>query len=292
MKRLPPWIRIKWATEGEYAKVHQLVSGLELNTVCQDAKCPNIHECWNRGTATFMILGDLCTRTCGFCAIKGGRPQGLDREEPERVAEAAASMHLNHVVVTSVARDDLPDGGAQVFADTIRALKRALPGATIEILTPDFQGRDDALEIVLAAEPDVFNHNLETVQRLQPVIRPMASYGRTLSVLTRAAAYRTGMAVKSGLMLGLGETEDEILDALRDLRRAGCDLLTIGQYLAPTPHHREVDQFVPPETFDRIGDEARNLGFKGVASGPMVRSSYRADELFAAYRCATHSGVA
>jgi len=284
MSRLPPWIRIKWATHGDYAKVHNLVSGLGLNTVCQDAKCPNIHECWNQGTATFMILGELCTRTCGFCAVKAGKPEVFDDDEPRRVVDAAMSMALRHVVVTSVARDDLTDGGASIFAETIRELKRRIPEATVEVLVPDFGGVDTSLRTVLEASPDVLNHNIETVRRLQSTIRPMASYGRSLHLLAASAARRPRVAVKSGIMLGLGEQEDEIVETLRDLRDAGCNLLTIGQYLAPSGRHVKVARYVPPEEFDRYARIAKDLGFDALASGPMVRSSYRAEDLLSTFR--------
>lgn len=270
--------------DSDFTKVHDLVGQMGLHTVCRSAKCPNIHECWGRGTATLMILGNLCTRACRFCAIPAGRPQGLDLDEPRRVAAAAAGMKLKHVVLTSVARDDLPDGGSSIFAACIREIRSSLPDASIEVLTPDFQGRDDQLDAVLAAQPDVFNHNLETVKRLQAVIRPQASYGRSLSVLRRAAESEKGSVVKSGLMVGLGETDEELEEALRDLYANGVRLLTLGQYLQPTRHHRAVDRFVPPATFERLGQLAYAIGFSGVASGPMVRSSYRADELLARAR--------
>lgn len=271
-------------TEGDFANVHELVGDLGLHTVCKSAKCPNIHECWGRGTATFMLLGNLCTRACRFCAVPAGRPQGLDTDEPRRVAEAAKRMNLRHVVLTSVCRDDLPDGGAGIFAETIRALRRILPESSIELLTPDFQGNEDQLRTVLESGPDVFGHNLETVSRLQSVIRPQASYGRSLSVLKFAAAWKPELAVKSGVMLGLGETDEEVVVAFRDLYEAGCRLLTIGQYLQPSRNHRAVERFVAPEEFARFEGMAREIGFKGIASGPMVRSSYKADELLALAR--------
>ena len=273
------------STDGDFAEVHNLLKDLSLNTVCQDAKCPNIHTCWGRGTATFMVLGDVCTRACTFCAIASGKPTSLDLDEPRRVAEAARRMGLTHVVVTSVARDDLPDGGSQLFADTIRELRKSQENLTIEVLIPDFNGDEEALERVLQAGPDVLNHNIETVRRLQSVIRPQASYGRSLSVL-RTASFRADVVPKSGLMLGLGETEEEIVQAMQDLRSVGCELLTLGQYLQPTRMHAPVQQYVEPEEFDRLAGVADGLGFKGVASGPMVRSSYRADELLEAARVA------
>jgi lipoic acid synthetase len=279
MPRIPNWIRLNMRADGDFSRVHDLVGDLGLHTVCKSAKCPNIHECWGRGTATLMLLGNLCTRACRFCAVPAGRPQGLDVDEPRRAAEAAERMSLNHVVLTSVARDDLPDGGAGIFAQTIRAIRARRPQASIEVLVPDFQGVEKDVATVLDAGPDVFNHNLETVRRLQAAIRPQASYGRSLAVLKQAASVPSAPAVKSGIMLGLGETEEELLEALRDLHAAGCRLLTLGQYLQPTKAHRPVHHFVPPADFDRYAVMAREIGFLGVASGPMVRSSYRADEL-------------
>ncbi|MFH0907850.1 MAG: lipoyl synthase [bacterium] len=291
MPRIPPWIRLRMSAEGKFANVHELVGDLGLHTVCKSAKCPNIHECWGRGTATLMLLGSVCTRACTFCAIPTGRPRELDIDEPRRVAAAAKRMNLRHVVLTSVCRDDLPDGGAGIFAETIRAIREVLPESTIEVLTPDFQGVEDSLRTVLEARPDVFNHNIETVSRLQSVIRPQASYGRSLSVLKFAAAWQPalachdglgpsgGLAVKSGVMLGLGETDDEVVFALKDLHQAGCRFLTIGQYLQPSRKHCAVERFVSPGEFARFEGIAREIGFEGIASGPMVRSSYKADEL-------------
>ena len=272
------------STEGAFADTHRLVSGLNLHTVCQSARCPNIHECWGRGTATVMILGEVCTRACRFCAVKSGRPGEIDEGEPERVAQAALAMNLRHIVVTCVTRDDLPDGGAAVFADTIRGLRAVLPDLDIEVLTSDFGGSPEALETVLGAAPDVFSHNLETVRRLQPVIRPQSSYGRSLGVLKQAASRRPRQVVKSAVMVGLGETEAEVVETMTDLREVGCDLLAIGQYLQPTRRHAHVERYIEPGEFDRYAERARELGFAGVASGPMVRSSYRADELLAAAR--------
>lgn len=265
--------------ESSFSSVHGLVGDLGLHTVCRSAKCPNMHECWGQGTATLMLLGNECTRACRFCAIPAGRPKKLDLDEPRRAADAAARMKLSHVVLTSVCRDDLPDGGAGIFADTIRAIRERLPQASIEVLTPDFQGKADQLTTVLEARPDVFNHNLETVSRLQPVIRPQASYGRSLQVLKFVSEWPNPPAVKSGLMVGLGETDEELRQSIQDLYANGCRLLTLGQYLQPTRAHRPVDRFMPPADFDAFAVYAKGLGFKGVASGPMVRSSYKADEL-------------
>ena len=287
MPRLPPWIRQPLRTDQHYGSVQQVLANLSLHTVCRSAHCPNQQECWNRGTATFMILGDTCTRACQFCNVTTGRPAAPDPGEPQRLAEAVQKMQLRHVVITSVTRDDLPDGGAGHFAATIAAVRAALPGALIEVLTPDFGGAPAALDSVLAARPDVFNHNLETVRRLQPDVRPQANYERSLGVLRHAAAFQPKPAVKSGLMVGLGETDDELLEALRDLRAAGCELLTVGQYLRPRHGKREVARFVTPEAFAELEQAARALGFRAVAAGPLVRSSYRAEELTQAAVAAT-----
>ena len=283
-KRLPPWIRAPLKTDKGFGKVHSLVDTLRLKTVCEEAKCPNRHECWNRGTATVMILGELCTRSCAFCAIKAGRPTGLDTDEPRRVAKAAKAMDLKHIVITSVARDDLADGGSGIFAETIRKVREELPNCSIEVLTPDFESNHEALMTVLDAKPDVFNHNLETVRRLQAVIRPQASYGRSLATLRFAADRNKGAELKSGVMVGLGERDDEVYETLRDLREAGCTILTIGQYLRPTREHAEVQRFVEPKIFEAYAKAAEELGFHGVASGPLVRSSYKAETLFAQAR--------
>lgn len=274
-QRLPQWLRRPISTDEKYPDVSGLLESLQLNTVCSSAKCPNRHECWNRGTATIMILGNTCTRNCRFCNVTTGQPGPVDPDEPARVAEAAKQLELKHVVITSVTRDDLPDGGAQAFADTIRAVKGGLPEATVEVLTPDFV---EHLDAVLDAEPDVFNHNLETVKRLQGAIRPQASYEQSLATLSWAAE-RGGVLVKSGLMLGLGETDGELFEALDDLYAVGVRLLTLGQYLAPTKEHHSVERFISPEHFDELAARARDMGFTGVAAGPLVRSSYRADQL-------------
>jgi len=277
----PPWLwqRLSPGAESAVAGVERLLAGLRLHTVCQEARCPNIAECFGRGTATFMILGDTCTRGCRFCAVRHGQPAPLDPHEPERVAEAAARMGLCHVVVTSVTRDDLPDGGAGQFAATVRALRRRLPQSTVEVLIPDFCGCCAALEAVLDAQPDVLNHNLETVIRLYPRVRPGADYHRSLAVLAWAKARAPHMVTKSGLMLGLGERTVEVLDVFRDLRRVDCDLLTLGQYLQPTDRQLPVVRYVHPDEFEGYRDRAAALGFRGVAAGPMVRSSYRAENL-------------
>ena len=280
-QRLPSWFRRPLPPGAEGGRVKQLLGRLDLHTVCEGAKCPNRAGCWHEGAAAFLILGDACTRACRFCAIPhAAQPAPPDPGEPARLAEAAAAMGLHHVVVTSVTRDDLPDGGAAHFAATIREIRARLPGATVEVLVPDFQNAAAALDLVLAATPDIFNHNLETVERLQPTIRPQADYRRSLAVLRRAA--QAGARTKSGLMLGLGETDGEIAAALRDLRAAGVALLTLGQYLAPSPAHHPVARFAAPAEFDRWRDEALALGFSCVAAAPHVRSSYHAEELAAA----------
>lgn len=270
--------------DSEFSKVHDLVGDLGLHTVCKSAKCPNIHECWGRNTATFMILGNLCTRSCKFCAVPAGRPKGVDKDEPRRVAQACKRMSLKHVVLTCVTRDDLPDGGAAIFAETIMAIHEELPGTAVEVLTSDFQGDMTAVATVLEARPEVFSHNLETVARMQAVIRPQASYGHSLGVLKYASQWPAKTAIKSGIMLGLGETDDEVVATMRDLHEHGVELLTIGQYLQPTRAHRPVDRFVSPADFQKLEAEAKAIGFKGVAAGPMVRSSYKADELLALAR--------
>jgi lipoyl synthase len=272
-------MRTDLRTDRDFTRVHELLSERDLHTVCQSAKCPNRHECWNGGTATMMILGDTCTRRCRFCAVAKGSPEGVDAEEPARVASAAKEMGLRYVVLTSVTRDDLPDGGAGVFSESIRAVRREIPGAGVEVLVPDFKGSQESLRAVLAAGPDVFAHNLETVRRLQPVVRPQALYERSLSVLRFASDYRPRVAVKSGLMLGMGESDDEIVQALDDIVKEGCELLTLGQYLAPSAEHHPVARFVTPDEFDQWAEKARAIGLKGVAAAPRVRSSYKAAEL-------------
>ena len=275
--RLPPWLRRPIQTDGAYAGVQAVLRRNNLHTVCEDAKCPNRHECWNQGTATFMILGSVCTRNCRFCNVASGRPEPPDPDEPVRVAEAAERLGLRHVVVTSVTRDDLPDGGAEIFARTVEELKARIPGVATEVLTPDFSG--EALRRVLDAGPDVFNHNIETVERLQGPIRGTATYARSLQTLREAAGRGAGVKVKSGIMLGLGETNDEVFQALEDLFAAGVRLLTIGQYLAPTREHARTKRFVTPKEFADFEKAALAMGFEAVASGPLVRSSYRAEKM-------------
>jgi lipoic acid synthetase len=276
--RLPEWFRVQGQLGPEYASVRRTLAERRLNTVCQEANCPNIRECWHHRTATFMILGDICTRGCTFCDVQKGRPQTLDLDEPRRVAEAARELGLRYVVVTSVDRDDLADGGAGIFAETIRALKADIPGVEVEVLIPDFQGRSDALTTVLEARPDVLNHNLETVPRLYPTVRRGARYDQSLELLRRARTLAPEVPTKSGLMVGLGESIGELLSTMRDIRGAGCDLLTVGQYLAPSVLHHPVIQFHHPRTFARLARYGNALGFRNVFSGPMVRSSYHAFE--------------
>jgi lipoic acid synthetase len=282
---LPDWLRIKLPTSDTFAQTRSLLDELKLHTVCESAKCPNHWECWDKGTATFMIAGDRCTRACGFCAVSTAKPLPLEADEPLRVAEAARRMKLKHVVVTAVARDDVADGGAEHFRRTIEAVRELNPRIVIEVLVPDFQDSDAAIENVLAANPHIFNHNLETVRRLTPTVRHRATYDRSLSVLKKVKAKRgKTIHTKSGLMLGLGETDNEVVVAMEDLRAAGCDILTLGQYLQPTLKHLPVVEFISPEQFDALGRVARRMGFIHVASGPMVRSSYHADEFNAPAR--------
>jgi lipoyl synthase len=276
---LPEWLRIRLPTSDRFAHTRALLGELKLHTVCESAKCPNHWECWSKGTATFMIAGDRCTRACHFCAVTTAKPFALELDEPARVAEATHRMGLKHVVITAVARDDLPDGGAEHFRQTIESVRALNPATIIEVLTPDFNDSDDAIEQVLAGHPHIFNHNLETVRRLTPTVRSRATYDRSLSVLAKVKAKRgQEIYTKSGLMLGLGEREGELFVAMRDLREAGCDILTLGQYLQPSLKHLAVKEFIPPAQFDEYGERARKMGFVHVASGPMVRSSYHADE--------------
>ena len=278
--RLPEWLRRSLPTSDSFARTNALLDELKLHTVCESAKCPNHWECWSKGAATFMIGGDRCTRACGFCAVTTAKPFPLDSDEPRRVAEAARRMRLRHVVITGVARDDLPDGGAEHFRWTVEAVRALNPGVVIEVLTPDFNDRNPAIQTVLSAKPHIFNHNLETVRRLTPTVRSRATYDRSLSVLRKAKTMGGGgVFTKSGLMLGLGETDGEVLMALQDLRAMSCDILTLGQYLQPSLRHLPVVEFVPPERFAWFGAQARTMGFLHVASAPLVRSSYHADEV-------------
>jgi lipoyl synthase len=277
-RRLPPWLKRPIPESGGMYATRRLVEELGLETVCESAKCPNRSECWTRQTATFMIMGEVCTRPCGFCAVPRGKPEALALDEPERLAEACARLGLKHVVITSVTRDDLADGGADHFRRCVLAV-RARTGATIEVLTPDFEGELAAVDLVLSASPEVFNHNMETVARLQQRVRRKSQYRLSLKVLEHAKRARPDIKTKSGLMLGLGETIEELFETLADLRSVGCDLLTLGQYLRPSPRHLPVERYLPPSEFDELGRLARTLGFADVASGPFVRSSYHADEM-------------
>lgn len=274
--RKPTWLRAKLPSGKGYGAVRKLVDDNSLHTVCQSAQCPNMGECWSRGTATVMILGNVCTRSCNFCAIQTGRPTELDLGEPARVAEAVAKMKLRHCVITSVTRDELADGGASVWASTIRAIRYKNPTTAIEVLTPDFRGRTEQLDIVLEAKPDIFNHNVETVERLQKPVRVQAKYDRSLKILKHAAD--KGFVTKSGIMLGLGEQKEEIAQTLRDMRAVDIKILTLGQYLQPTSKHIPVDRWVTPEEFAEWKEFALSIGFNFVESGPLVRSSYHADE--------------
>lgn len=276
LKNKPNWLRAKLPTSAEYKKTLQTVNEHKLNTVCKSAQCPNMGECWSRGTATVMILGNICTRSCSFCAIQTGRPTELDVGEPARVADSIAKMNLKHAVITSVARDDLKDGGASIWANTIRAVHNRIPECAVEVLTADFRGQQEYLDVVLDACPDIFNHNLETVKRLQRPIRKTARYDRSLWVLEHAKS--RGFITKSGIMLGIGETEDEIKTVLNDMRTVGVDILTIGQYLQPSPKHEPVDRWVTPEEFIKWKDFALEIGYGVCESGPLIRSSYHAEE--------------
>ena len=277
----PEWLKVRLNTTGEYEDVRRMMRRLRLVTVCEEARCPNIHECWARErTATFMLLGDVCTRHCGFCAVGKGRPGAVDPEEPERVAEAAAELHLSHAVVTSVNRDDLPDGGAAHFAATIRAIRRRNPGCTVEVLIPDFQGDATALDAVLDEAPEILNHNMETVARLYRRVRPDAGYAQSLELIARTARRRDrdglNLRTKSGVMVGLGETLDEVVALLEDLRASGCDIATIGQYLQPHERRLPIERYYTPEEFDDLRKRGEAMGFSRVESGPLVRSSYHA----------------
>ncbi|MDP2156397.1 MAG: lipoyl synthase [Nitrospirota bacterium] len=278
--RLPDWI--KTPHRSGLHETRQILRRHGLSTVCEDARCPNRGECFSKPTAAFLILGQHCTRNCGFCSVTSGNPDPVNAHEPEQVAAAAAELNLKYVVITSVTRDDLPDGGAGQFAQTIRAVTRRLPEARVEVLTPDFNGDINALKIVLDAQPDVFNHNVETIQRLYPVVRQQADYQRSLSVLKSAKEMSPAIAVKSGFMLGLGETMDEVVQLLEDLRQSSCDFLTIGQYLRPTKKNLPVVKYILPKTFDELKETALTMGFRHVASGPLVRSSMNAEEMFSA----------
>lgn len=274
-ERRPEWLKVKIPTGETFGMLKQMIGSKKLHTVCEEARCPNMGECWGAGTATFMILGDTCTRSCGFCAVKTGRPGTIDLEEPARVADAIESMGIRHAVITSVNRDELADGGAGVFAETIRQSRARVPGLRLEVLIPDFKGKLELLQLIIDAKPDILNHNTETVPSLYRTVRPQGRYDWTLSVL--AEAKRQGMTTKTGIMLGLGEEREELLATMRDLADRGVDVLTLGQYLQPTKSHLPVVRFVHPDEFDELRDRGLEMGFRFVESGPLVRSSYHAE---------------
>jgi lipoyl synthase len=274
-ERRPEWLKVRAPGGETYANVKTMMRSKTLHTVCEEARCPNITECWNAGTATFMILGDICTRSCGFCAVKTGRPPVLDADEPQRVAEAVQAMNLKHAVITSVNRDELPDGGSEIFARTITEVRAANPGLTIEVLIPDFKGKTDALQRIIDARPEILNHNTETVPRLYRRVRPQAKYHWTLAVLETSK--KQGLRTKTGIMLGLGETREELLTVMQDLRAIEVDILTLGQYLQPTKAHLPVERFVHPDEFAELKHIGLSMGFRHVESGPLVRSSYHAE---------------
>jgi len=275
--RRPEWLRVKAPDSPGYRRINQLMRGQSLHTVCEEAGCPNIGECWGRGTATFLLMGDTCTRSCGFCKIKTGRPATLDEDEPRRVAETIQHMGLRHAVLTSVNRDELPDGGAHIFAETIRQIRRLQPGCTVEVLIPDFQGNWEALQVVMDERPEILNHNTETVPRLYRRVRPQARYLRSLELLRQARQMAPQGVTKTGIMVGLGETLDEILQVMDDLRAVDVNILTVGQYLQPSRFHLPIERYYTPEEFVRLRDEGVARGFSWVESGPLVRSSYHAD---------------
>lgn len=275
----PDWLRIRLNTNEQYTSLKKMMRAKELHTVCEEARCPNIHECWAvRKTATFMILGDICTRACRFCAVKTGQPTELDRQEPQRVADAVRQMGLNHVVITAVARDDLADGGATIFAETVRAVREQNPFCTIEVLPSDMHGERANLQILMDASPDILNHNIETVRRLTPRVRAKATYERSLELLRRAKEMKPDVPTKSSMMLGLGETKEEVMEAMDDLRTHDVDILTLGQYLQPTRQHLPVEKYWHPDEFAELKEIALSKGFSHCEAGPLVRSSYHADE--------------
>jgi len=277
-KKKPDWMRVTAPGGDEYRRIKEMMRGLDLHSVCEEAHCPNIGECWEKGTATFLIMGDTCTRNCPYCAIGHGRPQELDLREPIRVAEAIEQLDLNHCVITSVDRDDLPDGGARIFADVIREVRGRLPHCSVEVLTPDFQGDPAAVETVIEARPAIFNHNMETVRRLHPTARPGGRYERSLDVLRTARELGGDVLVKTGIMLGLGERREDVEEFMEDALEAGIQILTLGQYLRPSEDHLPIDRYVPPAEFDAWKEHGEELGFLHVESGPLVRSSYHARE--------------
>ncbi len=283
-RRLPDWLKVPMPTGPNYREVQHLLRDASLHTVCEEARCPNVGECWERRTATFMILGSICTRNCRYCAVASGRPVPLNPEEPSKVAEMIERLGLRYAVITSVTRDDLSDGGASAFTATVHAIRQRVPCCKVEVLIPDFGGSRPALQLAVDAQPDVLNHNIEVARNLFPKVRPQGDYGRSLDLLSRVKEMNSKMTTKSGFMVGLGESRDEVLETMRDLRGAGCDLLTIGQYLAPSQEHHPVARFYTPEEFDDLRQTAESMGFIQVASGPLVRSSYHAAEQHALAR--------
>ncbi len=281
-RRLPKWLKVKAPGSAGYLELRQLVKSEGLNTVCEEAHCPNIGECWDRGTATFMVLGDICTRACSYCAVNTGTPTTLDLQEPARLAETVERLGLKYAVITSVDRDDLPDGGAFIFAQCIKQIRKRLPSCKVEVLIPDFQGDVDALATVMDAKPDTLNHNIETVRRVFSRVRPRGDYDMSLELLSNAKRLDRDAVTKSGMMVGLGESWNEILDTMQDLRAVDCDLLTIGQYLRPSSKHVPLARWYTPGEFEELRREGEEIGFRHVASGPLVRSSYHADEQHAA----------
>lgn len=275
-RRLPPWFKVTIKQGPDYQDIRRIMDTLGLHTICEEARCPNVWECWNNRTATFLILGDICTRRCHYCAVTTGRPLELDREEPLRVAQAVQALGLRHAVITSVNRDELEDGGASIFAETIQQIRRLVPTCAVEMLIPDFEGNEAALASVVAEKPDILNHNIETVQRLFPSIRPQGKYDRSITLLDKAK--RMGARTKSGLIVGMGETAEEVREVMQDLRRVGCDIMTIGQYLQPTKQHLPVARFYHPDEFAAFKAEGLAFGFSHVESGPLVRSSYHAEQ--------------
>jgi len=283
-ERKPPWLKVRAPGGPNYLRLRQLMRDLDLHTVCEEAHCPNVGECWEHGTATFMILGDVCTRNCAYCAVAHGRPPRFDPAEPERVAEAAATMELQHVVLTSVDRDDLPDFGAWAFAEAIRQIKLRCPETSVEVLVPDFQGNEDSIRAVLEAKPDIYNHNTETVPRLYKRCRPGGRYERVMRIFTTAKRIAPEIPTKTGIILGMGETNEEVVAVMRDLRAVDVDILTLGQYLRPSDGHIPLDRYVTPEEFRHFREVGMELGFRHVESGPLVRSSYHAWEQVQAAR--------
>ena len=277
-RRLPTWFKVKMPSGPNYSKLHNLIKTQGLNTVCEEARCPNMGECWERETATFMILGDICTRACTYCAVTTGRPVGLDLEEPKRLADTVKTLNLKYAVITSVDRDDLPDGGAYIFAQSIKQIKKKSPLCKVEVLTPDFQGDWNSLEIVTNENPETFNHNIETVRRIFPRVRAKGDYDLSLRLLDKVKDLMPDGVTKSGLMVGLGETKTEIVETMEDLLQHRCDLLTIGQYLRPSQKHTPISKWYTPQEFENLREIGLQMGFKHVASGPLVRSSYHADE--------------